>query len=69
MAELITMELEDAQQCSVVDMIKYLFAFCLSGLNEDVPVCNDELLKAAFEEVKKIANANGTVLDTELSKL
>ena len=69
MVEPILADLEGAQQCGVIAMIKYLFAFCLSGSNGDDIVCNDNSLEVAFEKVKEIANAQGTVLDIELSNL
>ena len=51
----IRVDLEDAEQCKAIDMIKFLFAFCLSGDSKKVPVCSELLLGWTFE-VKGIAN-------------
>ena len=70
MTEPIKVDLESAQQCKAIDMIRFLFAFCLSsGDSKATPVCDDDLLKRAFERVKGIALRDDTTLDTKLSKL
>ena len=63
----IGVDLEDAEQCKAIDMIRFLFAFCLSEDSKEVLVRHDESLDQAFEEAKGIAN-NGT-LKRELSAL
>lgn len=69
MAETIAADFADAQQCNDIDMIKFLFALCLSGGTEASPACDEELLGHAFEEAKKLANRRGTTLEIELSAL
>jgi hypothetical protein len=56
-------------ECKAINMIKFLFAFCLSDGCKGVPVCNEELSKRAFKKVKEIAKRGDTILETELSKL
>ena len=69
MAGPIEVDLEEAEQCKAINMIKYLFAFCSSDDSKDVPVCDEELLERNFEEVRKIANRDDTTLSMELSEL
>jgi hypothetical protein len=64
----IGVDLEDAQQCSALKMIKYLLAFCISK-DEGDPECDEELLAQAFEKVKEIAKCDKTPLTTQLSEL
>jgi hypothetical protein len=68
MAGPIGVDLEGAQQSSALNMIKYLFAFCLSE-DKGVPVCNEKLLGQAFEKMKEIAKCDDTPLATQLYKL
>lgn len=69
MAGPIRVDLEDAQQCSAVKMIEFLFAFCLKGDDRDIPGYGGESLERAFQKVKEIATRNETPLQTELSEL
>ena len=68
MAGPIRVDLDSAQQCKAVNMIEFLFAFCLSEGKNEVPVCNEESLGRAFEKVKEIAKDDG-ILKTELTNL
>ena len=68
MAGPIKVDLESAQQCKAVNMIEFLFAFCLSEGKSEVPVCNEESLGRAFEKAKEIAKYDGILRD-ELIKL
>ena len=61
-------DLEFAQQCKAVNMIEFLFAFCLSGDRNEVPDCNEELLERAFEKVREISKDEGILRD-ELTNL
>ena len=69
MAEPIKVDLETAQECKALRMIEYLFAFCLSADNKEVPARQDDSLVQAFEKVREIANRNDTTLVAQLSKL
>ena len=69
MAEPIKVDLETAQECKALHMIEYLFAFCLSKDNKEIPARQDESLRQAFEKVREIANRDDTTLVTQLSKL
>jgi hypothetical protein len=69
MAEAIAADFSDAQQCNDIDMIKFLFAFCLSGGAKAVPDCDERLLGRAFEEARKLANRREAILETQLSAL
>ena len=69
MAGPIRVDLEEAEQCKAINMIKYLFAFCASNGGKEVPVCDEHLLERAFEDVKEIANRRGTTLEAELNIL
>ena len=63
----IRIDLQGAEQCKAIDMIRFLFAFCLSDDSKKVPVCDEFLLERAFEEVKGVAN--NPTLKKQLSKL
>jgi len=65
----IRVDLAGAQDCKAADMIKFLFAFCQSENGKNVPVCDEELLRHAFEKVKEVANQERTPLRANLSKL
>ena len=69
MAGPIAVDLADAQQCKAIDMIRFLFAFCLSGGAKAVPHCDEELLGRAFEEARKLADRKEAFLETQLSAL
>ena len=69
MAEPIKVDLETAQECKALRMIEYLFAFCLSDDNKEVPARQNGSLLQAFEKVREIANRNDTALVAQLSKL
>ena len=69
MAGPIRVDLEAAQQCKAIDMIEFLFAFCLSEDGKTAPVRDKKPLKQAFERVKEVANRRDTTLHTELSKV
>ena len=69
MAGPIAVDLADAQECKAIDMIKYLFAFCLSEGAKDVPDCDEELLGRAFKEARKLANHRSPILESNLSAL
>ena len=70
MAGPIRVDLEEAEQCKAIDMIRFLFALCLSsGSQDDDLVCSDTPLGLAFEKVKLIAKCTDTILATELSNL
>ena len=65
----IRVDLEEAQECKAIDMIRFLFAFCNPRSSEKVPACNSRLLDLAFEKVKKIAKDRNNTLETELNNL
>ena len=69
MAGPIKVDLETAEQCEAIKMIEFLFAFCLSGDDKEVPARKEEPLKQAFEKVKEIAKRKDTPLVTQLSEL
>jgi hypothetical protein len=68
MADPISVDLEDAQQCKAADMIKFLLAFCRSGDDKTLPVHDEQVLRRAFEKTKTLANRGGT-LKTHLQEL
>ena len=65
----IRVDLAGAQDCKAADMIKFLFAFCKPENGKTVPVCDEGLLRRAFEKAKEIANQEHTPLRTNLNKL
>jgi hypothetical protein len=69
MAEPISVDLAGAQQCKAADMIKFLLAFCGANKEKVAPVHNEGVLERAFEEARKLANRQGTILDTQLFTL
>ena len=69
MAGPIQVDLEEAEQCKAIEMIKFLFAFCLEDGDNAVPVCNEQLLGQAFNKVKAIAKRDRTTLRNQLSHL
>ena len=69
MAGPVRVDLEAAQQSKAIDMIKFLFAFCLSQDPKTTLVCEEEPLTQAFDRVREVANRRNTTLETELSKL
>ena len=69
MASVISVDLEDAQQCKAVEMIKFLLAFCRSRNDKTVPVHDELVLQRVFGETRRLADRSGTPFQTHLQKL
>ena len=69
MAGPIAVDLESAQQCKATEMIKFLLAFCRSGDDKTVPVHDEQVLQRAFNETKRLANRDRTLLQAQLQEL
>ena len=69
MAGPIQVDLEEAEQCKAVEMIKFLFALCRWDDGDALPVCDEQLLERAFEKAKAIAKRRRTILANQLSIL
>lgn len=69
MAGPIEVDLEESKQCTAINMIKFLFAFCITKGTEVVPKCDEQQLGLAFEKVKAIARSSNTILTSQLSEL
>jgi hypothetical protein len=69
MAGPIAVDLEDAQNCTAIDMIRFLLAFCTSNGNKAVPVCDEALLERAFTAAREVANSGDTPLKEHLTEL
>ena len=59
---------EDAGRGNAVEMIKFLLGFCRSGDGKTVPVHDEQVVKRAFKETRRLAN-HGGALQARLQEL